>query len=417
MRVRSSPLASLAAGTGWNAAGLVGGQAVVLVATPLLARLYSPAEFGVYAAFAGIASVLYAVAGLRFEIIVPNVAPEEAPHAALLVLLASWACAFVGSVALAAGGASALQGVFGSTALPWLLVLVILFAGATQARVYLAVRHADFRVNAWYRLLNPAIFALIALTVPSIGLAGAHVIGLTVGLVFLWTGRKAIGRSISQALVVARKNLSAPLRLLPAALLDASAVALPVVFIGSAYGASLAGEYSQVHRLVVGPLLLLAAAAAHPIHSLTARLTRAGDPVRPVLLGTLAWLSAIGLGWSILMVLAGSPVLALLLGEQWRTDQAFVVVILVSALARFVVSPASAMLLALGRHGALLAWQAALFVWVVAVLPKIVLTVSFDEFLRIFAVVESAFYLAYLFLVVWAVRKHDRACERPVSAR
>ncbi len=88
-------------------------------------------------------------------------------------------------VVLSIGGASALQRVFGSTALPWLLVLVILFAGATQARVYLAVRHADFRVNAAYRLFNAAIFALTALALPAIGLFGAHVIGLTVELVFL----------------------------------------------------------------------------------------------------------------------------------------------------------------------------------------------------------------------------------------
>jgi len=398
----------LAAGTGWNAAGLVGGQAIVLAATPLLARTYSPAEFGLYAGFYAIASVLYVVAGLRFEIAVPNVAEHDAGHAALLVLLASWACALVGAVVLAAGAAGTLGEILGSPKLPWLLLLVLLFAGAAQTRVYLAVRSGDFRINALYRLLNPSVFVLAALTLPALGLIGAYVLGLAVAVPFLWACRREVGRSVSGALAVARANVSAPTRLLPAALLDASAVALPVVFIGSIYGASPAGEYSQVQRLAVGPILLLAAAAAHPIHSLASRLMQSGDPLWPVFRTTVASLVAVGLAWSALVAAAGSPALALLLGPQWRTDEGFVLIILVSALARFVASPASAMLLALGRHGTLFLWQAGLFVWVVGVLPQVAQAVSFDEFLRVFAAVESVFYGIYLIIVALAVRAHDR---------
>ncbi|MDB5729858.1 MAG: hypothetical protein JWQ00_3063, partial [Noviherbaspirillum sp.] len=51
-----------------NAAGIAGGQLIVLLAMPVLARKYSPAEFGVYASLVAVSSVTATAACMRFDV-------------------------------------------------------------------------------------------------------------------------------------------------------------------------------------------------------------------------------------------------------------------------------------------------------------------------------------------------------------
>ncbi len=61
------------------------GQGAVLLAAPVLARLYQPSDFGLLAVFAGVLSVLVAVASLSIRSAIPIAADrDEAVHLLLL---------------------------------------------------------------------------------------------------------------------------------------------------------------------------------------------------------------------------------------------------------------------------------------------------------------------------------------------
>src|SRR5579859_7537402 len=57
--------------------GAAGGQAVSLLLSPLLTRLYSPQEFGTLSVFSAIIAILSVVAALRYELALPLAKSDE----------------------------------------------------------------------------------------------------------------------------------------------------------------------------------------------------------------------------------------------------------------------------------------------------------------------------------------------------
>lgn len=408
MRKSWQRLHKLIVGTSWVAAGSVIGQALVLLATPFLARAYGAEKLGVYAAFAALSSILVAVSTLRYEIVIPIVPDNDAPSAALFCVCASATLAATCALGLVAGGGIALNQWFQLGDAIYLLPLVLLLGGIGQTGNYLSIRAGELHINGMQRLLNPATFVVAAIFIPAVGLPLAHTTGLLCGLMLLWIYRFKIGRSIVSSIKFAGEHWYTSARLLPAALMDACAIALPVTIINYAYGAASAGEYSQVQRLIVGPLLLLAVATSHAVHSEGSRLVRLGAPMRLLLRDVILVLAAIASIWIVIAATFGSPIVSMLLGNGWRSDSAFVLLILSGSILRFIISPLSTLLLTLNRHGVLLCWQSAFFVWVVGGLPVVAQTLPLDAFLVVFALIESVFYVVYLLIIRASVRHYDR---------
>ena len=65
--------------------GTVGAQALMVLAAPLLTRLYTPQDFGLLAVFVGLLSIVAVTASLRYELAIP-LPSDEREAAALLVL-------------------------------------------------------------------------------------------------------------------------------------------------------------------------------------------------------------------------------------------------------------------------------------------------------------------------------------------
>src|SRR5450631_1051953 len=65
--------------------GTASGQALALVSAPVLSRLYSPSNFGVFTVLSSLIAIVGAVAALRFELAVPL--PEKERDAQGLVAL------------------------------------------------------------------------------------------------------------------------------------------------------------------------------------------------------------------------------------------------------------------------------------------------------------------------------------------
>ena len=67
------------------AGGTAVAQGLLVVASPVLTRLYTPADFGVLVVHVSLVSILVTVASLRLELALPL--PERATDAAALLLL------------------------------------------------------------------------------------------------------------------------------------------------------------------------------------------------------------------------------------------------------------------------------------------------------------------------------------------
>lgn len=88
----------------------------------------------------------------------------------------------------------------------------------------------------------------------------------------------------------------------------------------------------------------------------------------------------------------------LLLGEGWRTDTTFLVLVLTPVVVRMAVSPVSSIFLICNRLGLGVAWQLGYFLLTAGLLAYSYDRLDLDGFLVAFLVCESFSYSCYLLL-------------------
>ena len=392
---------------GWITAGNIVGQAAVLLATLWLARMYAPAEFGLFAIVLVISNISVALAGLRFDVAIPAASDEDAPG---LVVTA------MGSVVISAVLATAALWVAdraGWVALPLietkaaLVFATILTSGAFQTLTACLVREERFRMVGVLRALQGLSFVLFA-SLPFVGLLWAQSMSLIWGLLLAPAAfRTARGMTPRHLIEILRRQWKLPIFSLPGAALDVIGYSMVIWVLIGIYGAADAGTYSQLQRLVGGPLMLVSISLGQVM--LRQTVDHLGDPPA---LKTL--LSRVLLGLAGLVVLAvvavaavGTPVLRLVLGEQWVIAPMMVVLITVAVGVRACVSPLSSALISLRRFDIGLIWQALYFTSAVLLFPWMASRLSFHEFVAFYAVHEAVLYTLYLALIWRAVSRSE----------
>lgn len=385
------------------ASGVAGGQLIVLLATPWLARIYSPAEFGVYAVFVSISSILLVLACLRYEVAIPVVPDQDIDAVSQVAFVAAVITSLIVFLIASAEGVSRFLPLFSDLKIqaPW-LALMTLFSGWVQIAVNRSIRSGKFALNAMIRIIQPAIFVLTAIMLQSFGLITAYVVGFFAAAVFGLITSMSIGMilhsSRSKALAVAKKNREYPIFSLPTAILDTTALVLPVLIIASFFGDADAGNYSQVQRLIAAPLLLSGIAIGQVFFKHSGEMFRSGEPVGGFMWRTVAVLATAGMVLIATAWLVGEPVLGFLLGSDWRTDTKFILLVLLPVIIRMCVSPVSSIFLTCNRIKLGMKWQVIYFLANIIVLPFAATHFDLDRFLIIFLINETWLYSLYLYL-------------------
>lgn len=348
------------------------GQALGVLMIPVLARVYSPAEFGVYTVVMALAAPLTTIATLRFELAVPL--PRRNSHAYALVAAGFISTLLVTLVALVVTLAlpDAISSALGKPDLPSSLWLVPVIAGSMAFYLLLgqlALRELRFRALAGRNALQSMVTLLLqflagtsghsSLGLP-IGVAG----GQSLGLLALLRGSGLRSREARWGLrprvirVVARRYRRFPLYLTISGLMNVLGLQLPVLLIAAANSTDVAGWLGMAQRVLAFPVMLIGAALGQVYLASAARAVR-GDTglVSPLLRTTTKRLS-------VLAVAIGVPVLALgpwlfesVLGESWRTSGVYGQALAVGLIVQLVAVPISTTLSVLERQGLQFAWD------------------------------------------------------------
>jgi O-antigen/teichoic acid export membrane protein len=395
-----------------GAGSIAAGQMLLLLSMPLLARRFSPSEFGIYASLVALSSIIGTAASLRTDMALPATLDEESHR---VYKMGMWACAtsFVAGLLIIFPGLHAY--------LPWPnalsavhLALLCLATGCLQGlmAVFSAalVRSGRFRSIAILRLLQPGVFVGAAL-LPwpgdlTLAYAASLIATASAGLLF---SRTCLSRSTGgNAASVIRKYWEYPVISLPVAVLDTLTLSMPLLFIMQYYGEAAGGNYSQIQRLATAPLMLCTTTVAQVFFKHAGDLARQGDPVRGLMWKTVSTLAAGGALLTLAAALAGSPLLTLFLGKNWRTDAAYLVLILTPAVCRLCVSPITCVFLLTGNIRLQALWQVTYAVVMWCVLSVAAVRVSLDQFLLAVLVSEAVLYALYLWMANIAVRRLER---------
>ncbi len=310
--------------------GLAAGQAIILLVSPILTRLYTPSEFGVYALFTALNAIFINLASLRYELAIP-VARTDRDAAALacvaLLAVSSLSLAGMPVVWLAGDWLAGFAGMPLMAQALWLLPLVVAVYSAGDVISHWSIYRATFRLNAAGRVIQSGAQSVLQV---GLGLLGYHGWGLLIGFVLgcfvrlgvlvWWTApadRRLIARASSGRMAkLARANWQYPAFSTPASLLEASTQLLPLLFIAALFGPAFAGLYGLGQRLMGLPVRLFASAARNVF------LGEAGQrqPMGLYRLFKRSSLLFLGLGVAGLspILLFGPTLFAVVFGEAWR---------------------------------------------------------------------------------------------------
>lgn len=358
------------------------------MAAPLLARIYRPADFGVFTVVAALVATVGTVAALRFEMAVPL--PERERDARALVTLglaAAGATAVVGLVVvLVAGGR--LARLFGQPELgPWLWVVPPAAAamGVVLVLNQFAVRHRRYGAigrRNFFQSLTVVGTQLVA------GVAGLRTGGLALGfgvgqvaaaaVLLQDAGRRSVrgtGPGLRQLREVAHQYRRFPLLLAPSGLLNILGTQLPVLLIAYHYGSAVAGWLGLTQRLLAMPAALVASAVAQVYLAEISRAAReCPASSRRIFIGASRKLALIAGLVAIAVVVAAPAVFTLLFGAEWRSSGAYAQALAGYLALQFIASPLSQTLVVLERQGGQLAWDVGRVVLVAGTVSVVALT-------------------------------------------
>ncbi|MEM1092989.1 MAG: oligosaccharide flippase family protein [Bacteroidota bacterium] len=296
----------------------------------ILTRLYSPADYELFAAFVFILLPLNAIGALRYEdaLMLPATDDEAAP---LLGLSLGIVVFLTMLIAGAVGGfGSSIADHFGLPSLRlwlWLLPVVYLLERMRRLSELWLTRQSRFRptsaANVAQTISNKG--SAIGLGLESLKHGGA---GLFVGYIASRLGALAVlGRALrpwpvrwparAAARNLLRRYRRFPLFSCPSALINTGLAVVPVLILGGIFAEAFIAHYHRVFQTIAVPLSLIGGAVGQVFF------VRAAESNRHGTLATLTTavherLVAIGLFPTLAVVVAGPDLFAVVFSEPWR---------------------------------------------------------------------------------------------------
>lgn len=326
----SRPAAGFARSVFTLAGGTAAAQLLLVLAVPVLTRLYTPADYGTLAVYASTLTILLVLATLRYETAIPLPEDEQVAGSLLVlsVLLLLVLSAVLGFLVWL-GGDAFVAAVKVPPLRPylWLIPLGFFGAGMYQTLSYWAIRRRAFGRIARTRMTQGfgQVLAQIGL-----GLAGVGAPGLLIGDV---VGRVAGGGSLALLAVrerprlgVTRASLASaaaryrrfPLLTTWSGLFNVGSVQLPSILFSAAFGAAAAGLYALSFKMLVLPTMLVGQAVGQVFLSRAAVAARDPERLRRLTERTALTLFACGLPAFGVVAMAGPKLFATVMGAEWE---------------------------------------------------------------------------------------------------
>lgn len=339
------------------ASGILAGQLMVVASAPLLTRLFTPAEFGLFAVFSAITAITGIAICLRLEFAVPVVGSDDEAAALMTgaILVATINTILVSLLVFLLG--PSLVVLVDAEMLArwlWLIPLAVWIWGAGSVMNYWSLRRGRYRVNGVNRMLTLGTqaggqvgLALAGLGSPSLILG--YVLGYVVRLGHHLTHLPAFDRRLLFSLHdprlvwrTVRSNWRYPAFIAPSSLLHNMCEMIPAIIIASMYGPAAAGWYALAQRIMNIPTKLLGEAASEVF--LGEGRTLKGHALKQFFLRTTFFFFVLAVCGMIPVLIFAQDIFAIVFGESWRNSGLIVQLLIPLYISRFIAHPISQLL-------------------------------------------------------------------------
>jgi O-antigen/teichoic acid export membrane protein len=398
------------------------GLGLLVAISPVLSRLYDPADFAVLQLFTGVVSVGAVLATLRLELAIPLARDDRETrtvlHAGVLgSIVVAVLCWLLGQ--LAAPWWAVGQTLLDLRSVWWLVPVTVLAIAWFQLVSAVLVRAERYRLLAGRNTAQGVGTAVVQL---GFGAAGAGAIGLLLGVaagrlsgLLLVTRRGMPGRAAgTRSRVRLRDQLAAvsrfrrfPLITTWSALLNNAGQYAPYLVFALTFGPTATGWLAFTTRLLGLPVNAVGQAVAQVFLGRGARAGRTATGELP----RLTWLavrrlSLLGAGPALLVVVAAPWVFGWLFGAAWGPAGWYAQILAPAFFLQFVANPVSHVFNLVGRQALALGWEVVRFALVVGA-PLLAWWAGGSDLVGVLAYAGSVAvsYAGVLALVWWVLRR------------
>lgn len=336
------------------ASGTVIGQLIVFLSAPVLSRLYTEEDFGIFGVYVSVATLLNSISSLRLDQAIPM--PEKDEDAALLFRLSLWITLWfsLGSgliIILLRQQIAAWKDEPELVSYLWLIPLTMLGFGTYRSLTAWAVRQEIYRELAVTRVSRSFAQVLFQvglgfLSSGSFGLILGNAAGQWTGIVKLWNPVKQASLGLIKQRGDYRRlwarYIKFPLYASPSALLVTIPRQIPNLLFFDYFGAAEAGFLFFATRILRQPAALLAESISQVFLGRAARLLNDNPAKLPELyFGMMRRMFLVSLIPASILILAGPWLVTLIFGETWQASGFYVQILAVILIAEITMGSTS----------------------------------------------------------------------------
>jgi len=305
-------------------------QAIPIAISPILTRIYTPEDFGIFALYISIASILSLIATGRYELAI--MLPTKDKDAVNIVALSLFISFFVSFIALLIVSIfnTQITSLLGNPDISsWLyfIPLTVLFTGIYQSFNYWSNRKKEYKRLATSKVIQSTTTATTNL---SMGFAGFGSSGLVLASVL---GQGVVASFLAQRvykeglyrlkdietikiLVMLKKYKKLPLFNLPNALIDGIRVSGISILIAKNFTTASLGQFSLAWKIVQTPTALIGSSLSQVFFQKIATAKRAD--LYLIVTKFLLKSTLISLPIFLFIYIFAEDIFAIVFGQEWR---------------------------------------------------------------------------------------------------
>jgi len=386
-------------------------QAIPIAISPILTRLYSPEDFGVFALFISLATIFGSVANARYELAIMLPKQEEsAINIVALGLLINIALFLVLSILIWLFHGPLVRLLNSKEISAWLyfIPVVVFFMGLWNLLTYYNNRKKEYKDIAKATVIKAVITAVVQLV---LGFLKQGAVGLISGQMLsqlfanrqlaqnIYRDKRLLAKlSKLKIIAVAKRYRDFPKFSMPSVFVYSLSQNVTNIIIAHLYSSATLGFFTLVQRVLGMPSSLIGGSIGQVFfQEATQEKQRSGKAIKSFRV-TLKRLTLIGFPIFLLLFFTVEDIFAIVFGQKWRVAGSYAQILIPLFFIRFINTPVSSMNIVYERNrDGLYIYLLQLITLLLVAAIAFLFSLDAKGFFILFAILFSLLYLALLY--------------------
>jgi len=401
--------------------GTIIAQSITIAVTPVLSRLFTPSDYGLFALFGAVSAMVGTIVSLSFPIRI--IFPNRDHEAIKLVLICLLSSIFMGMIIVL------VTKFLPDTAITWLrldsledwifwAIAVGTGTSIVNAFTYWLNRHSEYKKIAFVRIIQSIIAAAVGISFGILairdGLLYAQVISIFSALVFLFIMSKIqfFKASFFGLSSLVRKHKAAPFFLYPTAIIDVFTTQLPFFLIAFWFTTELTGQYKMAYLLLGLPTALIGIAVSQVFNQRFSTAWPDAKKAKALLKKTWFLLAFIGFFPFLIITFSSEAIFSFFLGEKWIVAGQMASILAIMSYVSLIHSPTSVTMITMQMDKLLPLFGLAALIHRPLALYLGYINSSFNFGLLLFVLFEIVHMIFFQYLVLCKLNAHIKFIKK-----